>query len=59
MVVSQKRKGEDFEIPEAKRMSKEILSAHEAPDKSVSLAFLRNLKLHEISSPSQYYFTFS
>jgi hypothetical protein len=45
MVASQKRKGEDFEIPEAKRKSKEILSAQEAPKKSVSLAFLRNLQI--------------
>jgi len=34
MVASQKRKGEDFEIPEAKRKSKEIFSAQEAPKKS-------------------------
>ena len=36
MGSSQKRKGEDFEIPEAKRKSKELLNAKEAPEKTVS-----------------------
>jgi len=34
MVSSQKRKGEDFEIPEAKRKSKELLNAKEAPEET-------------------------
>ena len=45
MVASQKRKGEDFETPEAKRKSKEILSAQETPEKSVSLVFLGNIQI--------------